>query len=159
MKTKRIVIKSREEFDADTLKFARQLDRGEKVKTEKGEFKGVIMYFSTNTGTPFYLYKPIEITGYNEIEKWEEEMMDKYQSKDMTWIKNHYWKLEKISCVLILRNKKWFQDNIEQLGKVWDIILKERETGYEHRAPNKRVKKEVININNLKGCLLIKKVD
>ena len=38
MKTKRIVIKSREEFDADTLKFARQLDRGEKVKTEKGEF-------------------------------------------------------------------------------------------------------------------------
>ena len=130
-----------------------------KDKTEKGEFKGVIMYFSTNTGTPFYLYKPIEITGYNEIEKWEEEMMDKYQSKDMTWIKNHYWKLEKISCVLILRNKKWFQDNIEQLGKVWDIILKERETGYEHRAPNKRVKKEVININNLKGCLLIKKVD
>ncbi len=38
MKTKRIVIKSREEFDADTLKFARQLDRGEKVKSHKGEF-------------------------------------------------------------------------------------------------------------------------
>ena len=127
-----------------------------KDKTKKDEFKGVIMYFSSNTGAPFYLYKPIEITDYDEIEKWEEEMMDKYQSKDMTWIKNHYWKLEKISCVLILRNKKWFQDNIVQLEKVWNIILKERETGYEHRAPNKRPKKETININTLKGCLLIK---
>ena len=38
MKTKRIVIKSKEEFDAESLNFARQLDRGEKVKTEKGEF-------------------------------------------------------------------------------------------------------------------------
>lgn len=38
MITKRIVIKSREDFDADALKFARQLDRGEKVKNRKGEF-------------------------------------------------------------------------------------------------------------------------
>jgi len=53
-----------------------------------------------------------------------------------------------------LRNKKWFQDNIEQLGKVWDIILKERETGYEHRAPNKRVKKESTSKNEFQGCLL-----
>ena len=72
----------------------------------------------------------------------------------MLWIKNHYLKLGKISCVLILRNKKWFQDNIEQLGKVWDIILKERETGYEHRAPNKRVKKESTSKNEFQGCLL-----
>ncbi len=38
MKIKRIVIKSREEFDSDSLKFARQLDRGEKPKNRKGEF-------------------------------------------------------------------------------------------------------------------------
>jgi hypothetical protein len=53
-----------------------------------------------------------------------------------------------------LRNKKWFQDNIEQLGKVWNIILNERETGYEHRAPVKRVKKETINKPEFQGCLL-----
>ena len=59
----------------------------------------------------------------------------------MVWIKNIYWKLEKISCVLILRNKEWFQNNISQLEKVWKIIKEERITGYEHRAPNKKIKK------------------
>jgi predicted transcriptional regulator len=38
MKTKRIVIKSREEFDAESLEFGRRLDRGEKVKPLKGEY-------------------------------------------------------------------------------------------------------------------------
>lgn len=38
MKVKKIVIKSREEFDAETLAIVRKLDRGEKVKSKKGEF-------------------------------------------------------------------------------------------------------------------------
>jgi putative phage-type endonuclease len=126
------------------------------VKTLKDEFKGIIMYFNTKEGRPFYLYKPLEITDYTEIDNWEEQMIEKYESSEhnMLWIKNHYWKLEKLSCVLILRNRKWFQDNIVQLEKVWNIILKERETGYEHRAPNKRVKKETVNINEFKGCFI-----
>lgn len=125
-------------------------------KTLKDEFKGIIMYFSTKEGRPFYLYKPLEITNYTEIDIWEEQMIEKYESKEhnMLWIKNHYWKLEKISCVLILRNRKWFQDNIGQLENVWNIILKERETGYQHRAPAKRFKKDIVNSSNFQGCLL-----
>ena len=126
-------------------------------KTLKGEIKGIIMYFSTKEGRPFYVYKPLEITNYDEIDNWEEQMIEKYESGEhnMLWIKNHYWKLEKLSCVLIMRNRKWFQDNIGQLEKVWNIILNERETGYEHRAPNKRVKKEsIVNNNGFNGCLL-----
>jgi putative phage-type endonuclease len=123
-------------------------------KTLKDEFKGIIMYFTTKEGRPFYLYKPLEITDYAEIDNWEEQMIEKYESNNMLWIKNHYWKLEKLSCVLIIRNKKWFQDNIAQLENVWNIILKERVTGYEHRAPVKRFKKESINNSNFQGCLL-----
>jgi hypothetical protein len=48
-----------------------------------------------------------------------------------------------MSCVLIVRNKKWFEDNIGQLQKVWATIEQERVTGYEHRAPKKRIVKEV----------------
>ena len=107
----------------------------------RNEFKGVILYFNTTELKPFYLYKPLNIIGYDEINKWEEEMIDVYQNKNMVWIKNIYWKLEKISCVLILRNKEWFQNNISQLEKVWKIIKEERITGYEHRAPNKKIKK------------------
>ncbi len=126
-------------------------------KLKKEEMKGVIMYFNTKDSKPFYIYKPLNIIDYNEISIWEEEMVDLYQSKNMIWIKNIYWKLEKLSCILILRDKKWFQNKIEQLGNIWKIIEKERITGYEHRAPKKRIKKLTDNNNETNtngGCLL-----
>lgn len=133
-------------------------------KTFKDEFKGVIMYFHRQDLKPFYVYKPIGLTNYNDINAWEEEMVDKYQSPEfnMLWVKNYYWKLEKLSCVLVLRNKKWFHDNIQQLQKIWKIIEEERITGYEHRAPNRKPKKDggksfINDSNNYQGCLLTHK--
>jgi predicted transcriptional regulator len=38
MKTKKIVIKSREEFNAESLEFARRLDQGHRVKPLVGEY-------------------------------------------------------------------------------------------------------------------------
>jgi len=38
MKIKKIVIKSREDFDSEFLKFAKALDRGEKIKPQIGEY-------------------------------------------------------------------------------------------------------------------------
>jgi hypothetical protein len=69
------------------------------------------------------------------------------------------------SCVLVLRNKDWFKNNIPQLEKVWKIIEQERVSGYEHRAPVKKVKKEEgskpFTSTGTQGCLLkwIKKLD
>jgi len=141
LETKFVEFESFDEFDKDT--------------SEKQ--KGIILYFNTKEGKPFYLYKPLTITKPEEIEQWEEEMMDKYQSTifNMVWIKNCYWKLETFSCVLITRNQKWFEDNIGQLGKVWSIIEYERVNGYQHRAPNKRVPKSLTNATvSGGGCLL-----
>ena len=147
-----------DECDFLETKFTEYIDYLTFVNDElkKEEMKGVIMYFNTKDSKPFYIYKPLNITDYNEISIWEEEMVDVYQSKNMIWVKNIYWKLEKLSCVLILRNKKWFQDNIEQLGNIWKIIEHERITGYEHRAPKKRIKKLSENNTDIKneGCLL-----
>jgi hypothetical protein len=128
------------------------------------KMKGIILYFHTKEGKPFYLYKPkYQNVKEREMTKWCEEMIDLYQSKDMIWIKTIYWKLEKLSCVLILRNKKWFEDNISQLQNIWNIIEKERITGFEHRAPNRKNKIEK-NVDlkqdfNSGKCLLIKKID
>ena len=90
---------------------------------------------------------------------WEEENIEKYQSEpfNYTFIQFIYWKLEVLSCVLILRKKDWFKNNIWQLENVWKIIETERKTGYEHRAPVKKQKKEYLNnfINQQSsGCLL-----
>ena len=128
--------------------------------------KGVIIYFhNTAEIKPFYVYKPLNIVGTNEILKWEEDIIDKYQSPahNYIYVKSIYWKLETLSCVLVLRNRNWFENNIKSIEKVWEIIEKERITGYEHRAPNKKPKKENIANNIMKidnffnkgnGCLI-----
>jgi putative phage-type endonuclease len=128
------------------------------LKSAKDERKGVIMYFSTPEGKPKYVYKPLSMD-FEEFETWEEEQREKYNNVGISWIQNMYWRLEEVSCVLVLRNRKWFQDNIQILADVWDTILKERQTGCEHRAPNKRAKKEqpveetvcLLNLDKLTG--------
>jgi hypothetical protein len=102
------------------------------------ELKGIIMYFNNSEGNPYYIYKPIDMDK-EDFEEWEENNMD---TINMTWIKNIYWKLKICSCVLVERNKRWFQDNIYQLENIWSIIENERKTGFEHRAPNKRIVSE-----------------
>lgn len=104
--------------------------------------KGFFMYFSGKNGKPFYKYKPLDMKTDVDIMKWEEDNISYYEKEGLTWIKNIYWKLECISCVLILRNRPWFNQNIIAIQNTWEIIETERQTGCEHRAPNKRIKKE-----------------
>jgi hypothetical protein len=126
----------------------------------EGKNKGIILYFHTKEGKPFYCYKPIEIISELDIKEWEEKQLDIYEAEPYNYIfmKFIYWKLEVLSCVLVLRNTDWFKNNIGQLEKVWKTIEQERITGYEHRAPVKKQKKETlkpfININESQGCLL-----
>jgi putative phage-type endonuclease len=126
--------------------------------TADGKQKGIIIYFHTNDGSPFYAYKPLNIKTHQQIMDWEEDMISLYQSEEYNYIyiKFIYWKLEVLSCVLVLRNTEWFKNNIAQLEKVWKIIEEERVTGYEHRAPVKRQKKEHKSFTNnqTQGCLL-----
>jgi hypothetical protein len=60
-----------------------------------------------------------------------------------------------MSCVLVMRNRKWFEDNVATLDSVWKTIEQERVTGCEHRAPKKRVKQDKNTIIPfVSGCLL-----
>jgi hypothetical protein len=58
--------------------------------------------------------------------------------------------------VLVCRNRQWFKDNISLLQEIWTTIEKERISGYEHRAPNRKSKKELIEPIKTpsSGCLL-----
>jgi len=112
--------------------------------TKDGSYKGIIIHFHTNKGTPYYEYMPLNIWTPDDVSNWENNMVQKYESEPYryTFLKFIYWKLEKLSCVLVLRNKEWFKNNVKALEKVWKIIEEERVSGYEHRAPAKRSKKE-----------------
>lgn len=98
--------------------------------------KGVFSYFIKDGGTPVYHYAPLYLTR-KEYDVWCEEIIDK--NTDLVWIKNIYWYLHQYSCVLVLRNDAWFKNAIPQVEKVWNVILRERDTGFEHRAPKKRL--------------------
>ena len=106
------------------------------------------MCFLVN-GKPEYFYPPINLNEQQYLE-WETTIFE--QNKDHQWMTNLYWKLEKMSCVLVLHNKQWYNMAVENLKPVWDIIVKERKSGYEHRAPNKREKSN--SIGKASGCLL-----
>ena len=105
--------------------------------TINNEVKGVFMYF-VKDGKAIYEYPELYITK-DEFETWEEEMMIKHDDK--MWVKNIYWRLDQLSCVLVLRNKLWFNEAVIHFEKVWNIIEHERINGYDHRAPIKREKK------------------
>ena len=66
------------------------------------------------------------------------------------------WKLDIFSCILVLRNHKWFDNSIKQIEDIWNKILYERINGYQHRAPTKRERKPSIVDEplNATGCLI-----
>ena len=127
--------------------------------SKDGKMKGKIIYFHTKEGKPFYVYKPLDCIQPNDIEEWQNTTVDIYTAEpyNYTYMKTIFWKLQVVSCVLVSRNREWFKNNILQIEKIWKIIEEERITGYEHRAPLKKAKKEIPNslINTTsQGCLL-----
>ncbi len=112
---------------------------GEFNKTKEGKRKGIILCFNDGS-KPVYKYTPLSIKTFSKYEIWRDEIIDTNPS--LTWITDTYWYLETISCVLVRRNKLWFNSVNHKFKAVWDIILEEREKGYEHRKPTKRSKKK-----------------
>ena len=111
------------------------------------KYKGLMILFINENGKPIYEYAPLAICHSDgEMEAWQEEMMEK--NKTSSWMKNIYWKLDQLSCVLVLRNKQWFNSVIPQIKEIWEIIEREKKEGYSHREPKKsnpRGKKTYIN--------------
>jgi hypothetical protein len=97
-----------------------------------------------------------------EFNNWEEETMNKKEKEGYNWIQNIYWKLDIVSCVLVLRNKIWFSTAIESIREIWKIIEKERiDKTWVDRKPKPNNKKLVKNNINkvVKGQPLLIKID
>ena len=107
------------------------------TKTANGSRKGIIIRYYDNK-EPIYEYAPLNLSK-KDFDVWYNETMEK--NKNLTWIENIYWYLEDISIVLVTRNKIWYNKALSKLIETWEIIVKERREGYDHRKPNKREKK------------------
>jgi hypothetical protein len=136
LETRFIEYPSKEDFDKD----------GSFTRTNEHDLKGIMIQF-TKHDKPFYEYVPLEISE-KAFENWQDKIMEKH--KDSTWIKNIYWKLDEVSCVLVLRNKIWFNFAFPEIEKTWNLIQNEKVNGYQHRAPKRKEKKDDKNNSKIK---------
>jgi putative phage-type endonuclease len=112
-------------------------------KTKTGQQKGMMIQFMVR-GQPHYEYAQLN-ADKQQLTDWEEAMMQKHDNN--VWVKNIYWRLDELSCVLVLRNMFWFEHAIPILNELWKTIEYEKVNGYEHRSPNKKLKVGHINLN------------
>lgn len=174
LETKFIEYTDRVAFEEDTNDDIYEDDKGLEFKnlclSKDSKTKGIIIYFHTKEGKPHYVYKPLDIIHPHDIIEWEDKMLDLYQSEKYNYLymKFIYWKLDKVSCVLVCRNRQWFEYAKNELKEIWSIIETERISGFEHRAPNRKTKKDATMYNafdmllgkSSTGCLLqIKKLN
>lgn len=114
--------------------------------------RGVILYFVNKitdftkiNNEPVYEYMPLEISlkgNKEEIDAWIENK--RLQLKDThSLYETQYYYLDEFSCVLVKRNKKWFESVFPKIKEAFETIERERVEGYEHRAPNKRERIEI----------------
>lgn len=110
------------------------------------EYRGVIVYFVSRkeTGIPRYEYMdPIKGTdkGTDQermaVNAWIQERRNE-AGKDFIQVEVQYWYLNEVSCVVIPRNRAWFQAALPRFQDIWATIERERVSGYDHRLPKKR---------------------
>tara|TARA_B100000902_G_scaffold395506_1_gene454232 strand:- start:2327 stop:3679 length:1353 start_codon:yes stop_codon:yes gene_type:complete len=102
------------------------------------KYKGTFLQFYKDE-TPYYVYPPFTLNDV-DCEKyilWHNEQLK--INKDKEFITTIYWKLEVISCILVLRNKHWFANVLPMIEIFWNNLVEERESGqYKERIKKKR---------------------
>jgi len=102
------------------------------------EWKGVILCFlerDVMDSKPNYKYMQFDLGITHDV--WIANTKDELRSTHVLYT-IVYWYLDEFSCILVKRNPLWFNAALPIILDTWDTIVKERETGYEHRAPAKK---------------------
>ena len=109
------------------------------TRTANNKRKGIIIRFYDGE-QPIYKYPPVDLSK-DEFDKWYDKTLD--ESSNLEFVCKIYWYLHDYSCVLVPRNKKWFNHVQPKLKSIWHTIEKERVEGYEHRKPKSKRKKKL----------------
>lgn len=109
------------------------------TRTSNNKRKGIIIRFYDGE-QPIYKYSPVDLTK-EEFDKWYDKTLD--ETTNLEFVCKIYWYLHDYSCVLVPRNKKWFNHVQPKLKSIWNTIEKERVEGYDHRKPKSKRKKKL----------------
>jgi len=127
------------ECDFLETKFTEYLNEQEFLEDASSSFyRGFIMQFYDNNEV-YYEYPPFTLnnTNSNDYINWTKEQLIKNSSKK--YVSNIYWKLEVVSCVLVLRNNLWFKNALPYIEIFWNNLVLERDSGdYKMRLTSKQ---------------------
>jgi len=123
--------------------------------TESRDYRGLILYFLRNTEEGIqeekYSYLPFTMqpTVYNrvQVDKWIQDTKREYLMEGYHLYGQQYWYLDEFSCLLVRRNRQWFEAAIPKIEEVWRTIQEERLTGYSHRAPQRKTVASTPNLD------------
>jgi putative phage-type endonuclease len=147
------------ECDFLETKFTEYLSEEEYLEDVSSScYRGFIMQFYDN-GEVYYEYPPFTLNALhsNEYISWTNAQLIKNSSKN--YVSNIYWKLEVISCILVLRNNLWFKNALPYIEIFWNNLVVERDSGeYKERLSAKqKLKREhdkIVSDFPSSGCLL-----
>ena len=131
--------------------------------TETREYRGLILYFVKNNenntvAEDKYEYMPptIQPTVENRVQvnSWIQHKKRELFSQGYHLYGQQYWYLDEFSCLLVRRNRQWFEAAISKIESIWNTIQEEKVGGYSHRAPQKKV-----NTQNQTTDWLVSKLD
>ena len=126
----------------------KEYSRDEYIQDNEHEYKGLILFFiprNSSENSSKFVYMPLNV---KNTEQWIEETKIKLQDEYIVY-GDFYWFLDEMSCVEVERNSYWFSGTIPIIKKGWETVLYERNHGFDHRATQKRVKKEPNGGNQL----------
>ena len=108
------------------------------------DYRGVILHFiekDLKVGSmPIYKYMPVDVPLDKEtIDEWIRSMREECRAQNLALFNTLYWYLQEYSCVLIQRNRMWFQSAVPKIEELWRVIERERVEGYEHRNNKKKI--------------------
>ena len=146
------------ECDFLETKFTEYLNKEEYLEDVTCPYpRGFIMQFYVN-GEVYYEYPPftLNITSPDYC-VWFEEQLKKNNTKN--YVANIYWKLEVVSCILVLRNTLWFKNALPYIELFWNNLVAERDSGeYKTRLSTKqKLKREHDRLTSdfpSGGCLI-----
>ena len=107
--------------------------------TKSGQRKGILLVFQKDN-QPLYEYMPFSCETKESYETWQDSMMEKHT--DLTWTGHIYWYLDEVSCILVERNRIWFQSHLSEFEDVFHTIKREKQNNsFHHRKPRSRTSK------------------
>jgi hypothetical protein len=142
------------ECDFLETKFIEYQDENEFINDNTNKFKGIIAHFIIEN-KPYYEYSCFNLNETDLID-WSNLIMENEKQDNKELVRFIYWKLEKISLVLVLRNKLWFSSVLPYINNFWNILCSERENEtYKLRKKEKFKKTKLNPVHELGNLCLI----